>query len=111
MLQAVFFCKVCVACVAKDSHWILLGFHKGEKYLGRDGFGKCIPLCVEYSLLMNHIFRRIIFRSSTCKLDCLCYTLGQEGPDSPYVARATKVDGLKTVSNGLTSLVPLVIKI
>lgn len=52
---------------------------------------------------MNHIFRRIIFRSSTCKSDCLCYTLGQEGPDSPYVAGATRVDGFTAVPNGLTS--------
>lgn len=51
---------------------------------------------------MNHIFR-----SSTCKLGCLCYTLGQEGPDSSYVADATKVAGLRTMPNGLTSFFPL----
>lgn len=56
---------------------------------------------------MNHIFRRIIFRSSTCKLGCLCYTLEQEGPDSPYVADGTKVAGLTAVPNGLTCLIPL----
>lgn len=56
---------------------------------------------------MNRIFRRIIFRSSTCKLDCLCYTVGQEGPVSPFVADATKVAGLTAVPNGPTSPIPL----
>lgn len=46
MLQALFLCKVCVAWLKKDSPWILLGFHKGEKCLGRDEFGKCVPLYV-----------------------------------------------------------------
>lgn len=56
---------------------------------------------------MNHIFRRTIFRSGACKLDFLCHALGQEGPDSPYVAGATKVAGLRAVPNGLASLIPL----
>lgn len=46
MLQAVFLCKECVAWLKEDSPWILLGCHKGEKCLGRDEFGKCIPQCV-----------------------------------------------------------------
>lgn len=48
---------------------------------------------------MNHTFRKIIFRSSLCKLDFLYYTEGQEGPVFPYVADAVKVTGVIAMQN------------